>query len=73
MFMQLGDELRPEVDEYTQKTSVLAAVLVSQPSIPRFVGKVRKHFRHRLETIRKLGTVAARLNGEFAATIKRCP
>lgn len=46
MFTQLGDELRQEVDEHTQKTSVLAAVLVSQPSIPRFVGKVRKHFRH---------------------------
>lgn len=29
------DELRPEVDEHTQKTGVLAAVLASQPSIPR--------------------------------------
>lgn len=29
------DELRPEADEHTQKTGVLAAVLASQPSIPR--------------------------------------
>lgn len=29
------DELRPEVDEHTQKTGVLAGVLASQPSIPR--------------------------------------
>ncbi|MEJ1275336.1 hypothetical protein NN561_006232 [Cricetulus griseus] len=28
------DELRPDVDEHTQKTGVLAAVLASQPSIP---------------------------------------
>lgn len=29
------DELRPEAEENTQKTGVIAAVLASQPSIPR--------------------------------------
>lgn len=29
------DELRPEAEEQTQKTGVIAAVLASQPSIPR--------------------------------------
>ena len=29
------DVLRPEVDEHALKTGVLAAVLASQPSIPR--------------------------------------
>lgn len=29
------DELRPEAEEHTQKTGVIAAVLASQPSIPR--------------------------------------
>ncbi|XP_013916491.1 PREDICTED: ralBP1-associated Eps domain-containing protein 1 [Thamnophis sirtalis] len=29
------DELRPEVEEHAQKTGVIAAVLASQPSIPR--------------------------------------
>ncbi|XP_068841114.1 ralBP1-associated Eps domain-containing protein 1 isoform X4 [Capricornis sumatraensis] len=64
------DELRPEVDEHTQKTGVLAAVLASQPSIPRSVGKDKKAIQASIRRNKETNTVLARLNSELQQQLK---
>ncbi|KAL0623639.1 LOW QUALITY PROTEIN: RalBP1-associated Eps domain-containing protein 1 [Plecturocebus cupreus] len=65
------DELRPEVDEHTQKTGVLAAVLASQPSIPRSIGKDKKAIQASIRRNKETNTVLARLNSELQQQLKR--
>ncbi|XP_051853810.1 ralBP1-associated Eps domain-containing protein 1 isoform X5 [Antechinus flavipes] len=64
------DELRPEVDEHSQKTGVLAAVLSSQPSIPRSVGKDKKAIQASIRRNKETNTVLARLNSELQQQLK---
>ncbi|XP_006885007.1 PREDICTED: ralBP1-associated Eps domain-containing protein 1 isoform X3 [Elephantulus edwardii] len=64
------DELRPEVDEHTQKPGVLAAVLASQPSIPRSVGKDKKAIQASIRRNKETNTVLARLNSELQQQLK---
>ncbi|XP_052501438.1 ralBP1-associated Eps domain-containing protein 1 isoform X4 [Budorcas taxicolor] len=64
------DELRPEVDEHTQKTGVLAAVLASQPSIPRSIGKDKKAIQASIRRNKETNTVLARLNSELQQQLK---
>ncbi|XP_073075767.1 ralBP1-associated Eps domain-containing protein 1 isoform X4 [Manis javanica] len=64
------DELRPEVDEHTQKTGVLAAVLAPQPSIPRSVGKDKKAIQASIRRNKETNTVLARLNSELQQQLK---
>ncbi|XP_006834685.1 PREDICTED: ralBP1-associated Eps domain-containing protein 1 isoform X3 [Chrysochloris asiatica] len=64
------DELRPEVDEHPQKTGVLAAVLASQPSIPRSVGKDKKAIQASIRRNKETNTVLARLNSELQQQLK---
>ncbi|XP_019063349.2 ralBP1-associated Eps domain-containing protein 1 isoform X8 [Fukomys damarensis] len=64
------DELRPDVDEHTQKTGVLAAVLASQPSIPRSVGKDKKAIQASIRRNKETNTVLARLNSELQQQLK---
>ncbi|XP_022359520.1 ralBP1-associated Eps domain-containing protein 1 isoform X6 [Enhydra lutris kenyoni] len=64
------DELKPEVDEHTQKTGVLAAVLASQPSIPRSVGKDKKAIQASIRRNKETNTVLARLNSELQQQLK---
>uniref|UniRef100_A0A4X1VN72 RALBP1 associated Eps domain containing 1 n=1 Tax=Sus scrofa TaxID=9823 RepID=A0A4X1VN72_PIG len=64
------DELRPEIDEHTQKTGVLAAVLASQPSIPRSVGKDKKAIQASIRRNKETNTVLARLNSELQQQLK---
>ncbi|XP_036623119.1 ralBP1-associated Eps domain-containing protein 1 isoform X8 [Trichosurus vulpecula] len=64
------DELRPEVDEHSQKTGVLAAVLASQPSIPRSVGKDKKAIQASIRRNKETNTVLARLNSELQQQLK---
>ncbi|XP_012329895.2 ralBP1-associated Eps domain-containing protein 1 isoform X8 [Aotus nancymaae] len=64
------DELRPEVDEHTQKMGVLAAVLASQPSIPRSIGKDKKAIQASIRRNKETNTVLARLNSELQQQLK---
>uniref|UniRef100_A0A5F9C347 RALBP1 associated Eps domain containing 1 n=1 Tax=Oryctolagus cuniculus TaxID=9986 RepID=A0A5F9C347_RABIT len=64
------DELRPEADEHSQKTGVLAAVLASQPSIPRSVGKDKKAIQASIRRNKETNTVLARLNSELQQQLK---
>nr|XP_020829411.1 ralBP1-associated Eps domain-containing protein 1 isoform X4 [Phascolarctos cinereus] len=64
------DELRPEVEEHSQKTGVLAAVLASQPSIPRSVGKDKKAIQASIRRNKETNTVLARLNSELQQQLK---
>ncbi|XP_025056106.1 ralBP1-associated Eps domain-containing protein 1 isoform X13 [Alligator sinensis] len=64
------DELRPEVEEHTQKTGVIAAVLASQPSIPRSVGKDKKAIQASIRRNKETNTVLARLNSELQQQLK---
>ncbi|XP_054426013.1 ralBP1-associated Eps domain-containing protein 1 isoform X6 [Pteronotus mesoamericanus] len=64
------DELRPEADEHTQKTGVLAGVLASQPSIPRSVGKDKKAIQASIRRNKETNTVLARLNSELQQQLK---
>ncbi|KAM5263195.1 ralBP1-associated Eps domain-containing protein 1 isoform 2-T2 [Ctenodactylus gundi] len=64
------DELRPDVDEHTQKAGVLAAVLASQPSIPRSVGKDKKAIQASIRRNKETNTVLARLNSELQQQLK---
>ncbi|KAL1770102.1 ralBP1-associated Eps domain-containing protein 1 isoform X6 [Sigmodon hispidus] len=64
------DELRPDVDEHTQKTGVLAAALASQPSIPRSVGKDKKAIQASIRRNKETNTVLARLNSELQQQLK---
>ncbi|XP_043398981.1 ralBP1-associated Eps domain-containing protein 1 isoform X16 [Chelonia mydas] len=64
------DELRPEAEENTQKTGVIAAVLASQPSIPRSVGKDKKAIQASIRRNKETNTVLARLNSELQQQLK---
>uniref|UniRef100_A0A286XVQ9 RALBP1 associated Eps domain containing 1 n=1 Tax=Cavia porcellus TaxID=10141 RepID=A0A286XVQ9_CAVPO len=64
------DELRPDVDEHTQKTGVLAAVLAAQPSIPRSAGKDKKAIQASIRRNKETNTVLARLNSELQQQLK---
>ncbi|XP_048210142.1 ralBP1-associated Eps domain-containing protein 1 isoform X1 [Perognathus longimembris pacificus] len=64
------DELRPDGDEHTQKTGVLPAVLASQPSIPRSVGKDKKAIQASIRRNKETNTVLARLNSELQQQLK---
>ncbi|XP_050749471.1 ralBP1-associated Eps domain-containing protein 1 isoform X11 [Gymnogyps californianus] len=64
------DELRPEAEEHTQKTGVIAAVLASQPSIPRSVGKDKKAIQASIRRNKETNTVLARLNSELQQQLK---
>ncbi|XP_055982128.1 ralBP1-associated Eps domain-containing protein 1 isoform X4 [Sorex fumeus] len=64
------DELRPEADEHAQKTGVVAAVLASQPSIPRSVGKDKKAIQASIRRNKETNTVLARLNSELQQQLK---
>ncbi|XP_064412113.1 ralBP1-associated Eps domain-containing protein 1 isoform X5 [Latimeria chalumnae] len=64
------DELRPDVEEHTQKAGVVAAVLASQPSIPRSVGKDKKAIQASIRRNKETNTVLARLNSELQQQLK---
>uniref|UniRef100_A0A8D0H334 RALBP1 associated Eps domain containing 1 n=1 Tax=Sphenodon punctatus TaxID=8508 RepID=A0A8D0H334_SPHPU len=64
------DELRPEAEEHTQKTGVIGAVLASQPSIPRSVGKDKKAIQASIRRNKETNTVLARLNSELQQQLK---
>ncbi|KAG7460953.1 hypothetical protein MATL_G00204420 [Megalops atlanticus] len=64
------DELRPEVEEHPQKSSVIAAVLATQPSIPRSVGKDKKAIQASIRRNKETNTVLARLNSELQQQLK---
>ncbi|KAJ7413840.1 ralBP1-associated Eps domain-containing protein 1 isoform X1 [Willisornis vidua] len=64
------DELKPEAEEHTQKTGVIAAVLASQPSIPRSVGKDKKAIQASIRRNKETNTVLARLNSELQQQLK---
>ncbi|ETE71283.1 RalBP1-associated Eps domain-containing protein 1 [Ophiophagus hannah] len=64
------DELRPEVEEPAQKAGVIAAVLASQPSIPRSVGKDKKAIQASIRRNKETNTVLARLNSELQQQLK---
>ncbi|XP_034964754.2 ralBP1-associated Eps domain-containing protein 1 isoform X1 [Zootoca vivipara] len=64
------DELRLEAEEQTQKTGVIAAVLASQPSIPRSVGKDKKAIQASIRRNKETNTVLARLNSELQQQLK---
>uniref|UniRef100_A0A8P0NXM1 RALBP1 associated Eps domain containing 1 n=1 Tax=Canis lupus familiaris TaxID=9615 RepID=A0A8P0NXM1_CANLF len=63
------DELRSEVDEQGS-LGVLAAVLASQPSIPRSVGKDKKAILASIRRNKETNTVLARLNSELQQQLK---
>ncbi|KAJ8355846.1 hypothetical protein SKAU_G00186400 [Synaphobranchus kaupii] len=64
------DELRPETDEHPQKPNVIAAVLATQPSIPRSVGKDKKAIQASIRRNKETNTVLARLNSELQQQLK---
>uniref|UniRef100_A0A803TBP4 RALBP1 associated Eps domain containing 1 n=1 Tax=Anolis carolinensis TaxID=28377 RepID=A0A803TBP4_ANOCA len=64
------DELKPEAEEHAQKTGVIAAVLASQPSIPRSVGKDKKAIQASIRRNKETNTVLARLNSELQQQLK---
>nr|XP_060609442.1 ralBP1-associated Eps domain-containing protein 1 isoform X1 [Anolis sagrei ordinatus] len=64
------DELKPEAEEQAQKAGVIAAVLASQPSIPRSVGKDKKAIQASIRRNKETNTVLARLNSELQQQLK---
>ncbi|KAM6914912.1 ralBP1-associated Eps domain-containing protein 1 [Xenentodon cancila] len=65
------DELRPEDEQHgPQKSSVIAAVLATQPSIPRSVGKDKKAIQASIRRNKETNTVLARLNSELQQQLK---
>ncbi|KAG9347529.1 hypothetical protein JZ751_005097 [Albula glossodonta] len=64
------DELRPETEEHPQKSNVIAAVLATQPSIPRSVGKDKKAIQASIRRNKETNTVLARLNSELQQQLK---
>ncbi|XP_066556655.1 ralBP1-associated Eps domain-containing protein 1 isoform X2 [Amia ocellicauda] len=64
------DELRPDVEEHSQKTNVIATVLATQPSIPRSVGKDKKAIQASIRRNKETNTVLARLNSELQQQLK---
>ncbi|XP_031177481.1 ralBP1-associated Eps domain-containing protein 1 isoform X2 [Sander lucioperca] len=65
------DELRPEDEQHgPQKLNVIAAVLATQPSIPRSVGKDKKAIQASIRRNKETNTVLARLNSELQQQLK---
>ncbi|KAM4522356.1 ralBP1-associated Eps domain-containing protein 1 isoform 4-T4 [Odontesthes bonariensis] len=65
------DELRPEDEQHgPQKSSIIAAVLATQPSIPRSVGKDKKAIQASIRRNKETNTVLARLNSELQQQLK---
>uniref|UniRef100_A0A8D3ECI7 RALBP1 associated Eps domain containing 1 n=1 Tax=Scophthalmus maximus TaxID=52904 RepID=A0A8D3ECI7_SCOMX len=65
------DELRPEDEQHgPQKSNVIAAVLSTQPSIPRSVGKDKKAIQASIRRNKETNTVLARLNSELQQQLK---
>uniref|UniRef100_A0A3B4AJR7 Uncharacterized protein n=1 Tax=Periophthalmus magnuspinnatus TaxID=409849 RepID=A0A3B4AJR7_9GOBI len=65
------DELRPEDEQHgPQKANVIAAVLATQPSIPRSVGKDKKAIQASIRRNKETNTVLARLNSELQQQLK---
>ncbi|KAM9703833.1 ralBP1-associated Eps domain-containing protein 1 isoform 2-T3 [Menidia menidia] len=65
------DELRPEDEQPgPQKSNVIAAVLATQPSIPRSVGKDKKSIQASIRRNKETNTVLARLNSELQQQLK---
>ncbi|XP_071764799.1 ralBP1-associated Eps domain-containing protein 1 isoform X2 [Centroberyx gerrardi] len=65
------DELRPEDEQHgPQKSNLIAAVLATQPSIPRSVGKDKKAIQASIRRNKETNTVLARLNSELQQQLK---
>ncbi|XP_068609930.1 ralBP1-associated Eps domain-containing protein 1 [Brachionichthys hirsutus] len=65
------DELRPEDEQHgLQKSNITAAVLASQPSVPRSVGKDKKSIQASIRRNKETNTVLARLNSELQQQLK---
>ncbi|XP_062267397.1 ralBP1-associated Eps domain-containing protein 1 isoform X4 [Platichthys flesus] len=65
------DELRPEDEQLgPQKSNIIAAVLATQPSIPRSVGKDKKAIQASIRRNKETNTVLARLNSELQQQLK---
>ncbi|XP_028996399.1 ralBP1-associated Eps domain-containing protein 1 isoform X2 [Betta splendens] len=65
------DELRPEDEQHgLQKSNVIAAVLATQPSIPRSLGKDKKAIQASIRRNKETNTVLARLNSELQQQLK---
>ncbi|RXM30904.1 RalBP1-associated Eps domain-containing protein 1 [Acipenser ruthenus] len=64
------DELRPDADDHSQKSNVIATVLATQPSIPRSVGKDKKAIQASIRRNKETNTVLARLNSELQQQLK---
>ncbi|XP_048105948.1 ralBP1-associated Eps domain-containing protein 1 isoform X2 [Alosa alosa] len=64
------DELRPEAEEHPPKSNVITAVLTTQPSIPRSVGKDKKAIQASIRRNKETNTVLARLNSELQQQLK---
>lgn len=65
------DELRPEDEQHgPQKSNVIAAVLATQPSIPRSIGKDKKAIQASIRRNKETNTVLARLNSELQQQLK---
>ncbi|XP_034999550.1 ralBP1-associated Eps domain-containing protein 1 isoform X5 [Hippoglossus stenolepis] len=65
------DELRPEDEQHgPQKSNIIAAVLATQPSIPRSVGKDKKAIQASIRRNKETNTVLARLNSELQQQLK---
>ncbi|KAM9840779.1 ralBP1-associated Eps domain-containing protein 1 [Aulostomus maculatus] len=65
------DELRPEEEQHgPQKSNIIAAVLATQPSIPRSVGKDKKAIQASIRRNKETNTVLARLNSELQQQLK---
>uniref|UniRef100_A0A8C6T086 RALBP1 associated Eps domain containing 1 n=1 Tax=Neogobius melanostomus TaxID=47308 RepID=A0A8C6T086_9GOBI len=65
------DELRPEDEQHgPQKSNIIAAVLATQPSIPRSIGKDKKAIQASIRRNKETNTVLARLNSELQQQLK---
>ncbi|KAK2889928.1 ralBP1-associated Eps domain-containing protein 1 isoform X1 [Channa argus] len=65
------DELRPEDEQHgLPKSNVIAAVLATQPSIPRSLGKDKKAIQASIRRNKETNTVLARLNSELQQQLK---
>ncbi|MGH0141835.1 UNVERIFIED_CONTAM: hypothetical protein FKN15_029651 [Acipenser sinensis] len=64
------DELRPDAEDHSQKSNVIATVLATQPSIPRSVGKDKKAIQASIRRNKETNTVLARLNSELQQQLK---
>uniref|UniRef100_A0A3Q3WXY0 Uncharacterized protein n=1 Tax=Mola mola TaxID=94237 RepID=A0A3Q3WXY0_MOLML len=65
------DELRPEDEQHgPQKSNMIAAVLATQPSIPRSIGKDKKAIQASIRRNKETNTVLARLNSELQQQLK---